>query len=243
MNQKSETKNLRLEIKALGNREFEGHGSVFGNVDLGGDIVARGAFTETLAQHRKDGTMPQLFWMHRPDQVPGKWLDMSEDERGLKVRGVLATTPLGDEMHTLLKMKALHGLSIGFRIKDREWRDDEEHGAVRVIKAVDLWEVSLVSLAMNPLARVTASKSRLSDAGEYVPLPSELEDILRDAGMSRSVAKAMVSKMRRGGLADEAEPGLREADGTSEADVLKALHAAEEAMQLSAILAKIGSPL
>jgi HK97 family phage prohead protease len=243
MTRKTQTKNLRLEIKALGSREFEGHGSVFGNVDLGGDIVARGAFKDTLAQHSRDGTMPQLFWMHQPDQVPGKWVEMEEDEKGLRVRGVLASTPLGDEMHTLLKMKALHGLSIGFRIVDREWRDDEEYGAVRVLKAIDLWEVSLVSLAMNPLARVTASKSRLSELGEYVPLPSELEDILRDAGMSRAVAKTMVSKMRRGGLADEAEPGLREADGTSEADVLRALKASEEAIQLSAILAKIGNPL
>jgi len=33
-----------LEIKSLAGLEFEGHGSVFGNLDLGGDVVMPGAF-------------------------------------------------------------------------------------------------------------------------------------------------------------------------------------------------------
>ncbi len=196
-----ETLSLGLEIKALSDRQFEGHGSIFGNVDLGGDIVARGAFTGSLAAHKAAGRMPQMFWMHQPDQVPGKWLEMREDTKGLYVKGQLAPTPLGDEMYTLLGMKAVGGLSIGYRTLEREWREDEEHGAVRVLKAVDLWEVSLVSLAMNPLARVTGAKARLSDRGEYVPTARELERILRDAGCSKSVAMRVVSKTLEGGHA------------------------------------------
>lgn len=186
-----QTLNFGLEIKALNDREFEGHGSVFGNVDLGGDIIVPGAFKRTLAQHRRQGTLPQMFWMHDPSRVPGKWTEMHEDDRGLKVKGVLADTPLGNEMRTLLKMNAVRGLSIGFRTLDRDWDDDGN----RLLKEVDLWEVSIVSLAMNPLASVSSAKSRLSANGEYVPTTREFEHILRDAGCSKSVARAMCSRI------------------------------------------------
>src|SRR5210317_463945 len=179
-----------LEIKSLKNREFEGYGSVFGNEDLGGDVVTRGAFTKSLSQHQQKGSQPLMFWMHDPTRVPGKWTEMSEDEHGLRVKGVLADTPLGDEVHTLLKMEAVRGLSIGFSLVDQEWKED-----TRLIKEAKLWEVSVVSLPMNPLATVAHAKSQLSAAGEYVPTAKEFEQILRDAGCSRTIAKTIISKV------------------------------------------------
>lgn len=211
-----------LQIKALSDREFEGHGSVFKNVDLGGDIVAPGAFKRSLAQHKKAGSLPQMFWMHDPSRVPGKWLDMHEDDHGLKVRGVLADTPLGNEVHTLLKMEAVRGLSIGYRTLDQDWTDDGD----RVIKEAELWEVSVVSLPMNPLAQVAHVKSQLSAAGEYVPTPREFERILRDVGCSRMVAKTILSKLfDETGLRDAGAP-LRDADD----DEARAAMAAKAAM-------------
>lgn len=189
---------IPLEIKALNNREFEGYGSVFGNEDLGGEVVMRGAFKRSLAQHKEAGSLPQMFWMHDPSRVPGKWTDMSEDDGGLTVKGVLAPTPLGDEIHTLLKMDAVKGLSIGYRTLDQDWTDD----GVRLIKEAELWEVSVVSLPMNPLAQVEHVKSRLSAKGEYVPTPREFERTLRDVGCSQRIAKAILSKVYEGELRD-----------------------------------------
>jgi uncharacterized protein len=186
-----EITSVRLEIKNLSKREFDGHGSTFGNLDLGGDIVMPGAFAKTLADHRNKGTLPQLFWMHNPDQVPGKWLEMSEDETGLAVKGVLADTQLGNEMHTLLGMDAVRGLSIGYRTKDYEW--DREGN--RLLKEIELWEVSLVSLAMNPMAQVEHMKARLSGSGEYVPTEREFEQKLRSMSCSKNVARQCVSKL------------------------------------------------
>lgn len=185
---------IPLEVKNLQSREFDGHGSVFGNEDLGGDVVVPGAFRKSLAEHREAGSLPQMFWMHDPAQVAGKWTDMSEDETGLKVKGVLADTPLGNEIHTLLKMDAVRGLSIGYRTIAQDWKDD----GTRLIKEAELWEVSVVSLPMNPLAQVAHVKSRLSARGEYVPTAREFEKTLRDVGYSQRVAKVMVSKIYEG---------------------------------------------
>lgn len=186
-----QTLNVALEIKSLGARQFEGHGSIFGNIDLGGDVVLPGAFKRTLAAHKKAGALPQMFWMHRPDQVPGVYTDMEEDAKGLYVKGELVDTALGNEMHTLLSRKAVRGLSIGYRTIESEYDKDGN----RLLKELDLWEVSLVSLAMNPLAKIEAVKSRLSVDGEYVPTEREFERLLRDAGCSRKVATILVAKL------------------------------------------------
>lgn len=194
------TQHLRvnLELKSLSSREFEGHGSIFGNVDLGGDVVTPGAFRKSLAAHKRAGTMPQMFWMHKPDAVPGVWTAVAEDDKGLHVKGELVDTALGNEMHTLLMKKAVRGLSIGYQTVDSEFTKD----GVRLLKEIDLWEVSLVSLAMNPLAKIEAVKARLSQDGEYVPTEREFENILRDAGCSRRVAARLVSKMFDGERGD-----------------------------------------
>jgi hypothetical protein len=164
---------------------------------------------------------------------------MKEDERGLYVRGELATTPLGEEMRTLLGMKAVRGLSIGFRIVDREWTDE----GVRLIKEVDLWEVSIVSLAMNPLAKVEAAKSRLSASGEYVPTEREFERSLRDAGYSKSVARHLCAKVFDsevdGGMPRHArrwDAGPVESDETAE--LLKAINGLTDRIGADALTLK-----
>lgn len=218
-----QTINVGLEIKTLSAREFEGHGSIFGNVDHGGDIVMPGAFKKSLAQHKRNGTLPQMFWMHKADHVPGRWLDMDEDSRGLYVKGELADTQLGNELHTLLKMKAVRGQSIGYRTVDSEY---DKNGNL-LLKEVELWEVSLVSLAMNPLARVESVKARLSQDGEYVPTEREFERRLRDVGCSKSVARFMIARIfddEAGGMPDLPRRDAEAVDAEAEA-VIKALDA------------------
>jgi len=204
--------NFQLELKQIGEKEFEGHGSVFGNVDLGGDIVVPGAFKRSLARHKQAGTLPQMFWMHKADMVPGAWKEMHEDERGLFVRGELADTQLGNEIHTLLKMKAVRGLSIGYQTVDSDYDKDGN----KLLKEVDLWEVSPVSLAMNPLAKVEAVKSRLSCVGEYVPTEREFERILRDVGCSRKVAATVVAKLYDPDTSGMLDEHLRDAGAVTE---------------------------
>lgn len=217
-----QTLNLSLEVKELDSREFEGHGSVFRNVDLGGDIVVPGAFKRSLAQHKASGSLPPMFWMHNPDQVPGVWKEMREDERGLFVKGELVDTQLGNEMRTLLQKKAVRGMSIGYRVTDIDFDDDGN----RLLKEIDLWEVSIVSLAMNPLAQVTAAKSRLSHIGEYIPTPREFEKSLRHAGCSAVTAKQIVALISKGGTGPSGMPEPHRDGGDVADDEEKAVIAA-----------------
>lgn len=195
---------FQLEIKSISGRRFSGYGSVFGNVDLGGDVVLPGAFRKSLARHKGDGTMPLMFWMHKSDEVPGVWLDMGEDKDGLGVEGEIIDTSLGKDVLKLMEKKAVRGLSIGYQPVEVDWRDD----GVRLLKQVELHEVSIVSMAMNPLAKIEALKARLSADGEYVPTAREFEESLRNAGYSRKVSLLLTAKLfdgvdgARGNLAD-----------------------------------------
>lgn len=189
-----EVRSFALSIKAAEDGTVEGYGSVFGVRDSYDDVIAKGAFAGSIAEHKSAGTMPAMLWQHDANKPIGVWTEMSEDASGLRVKGRLALdTTLGKEAHALLKMGALNGLSIGFMSK--QWAYDRET-EVRTLTEIDLWEVSLVTFPANEKARVTNVKS-----SEELATPKDAEKALRDAGFSKSDATAFVSRVMRMGEA------------------------------------------
>ena len=183
---------------------FSGYGAVFGNADSYDDVILKGAFTATLAQAKSTGIWPAMLSQHGSfgtEMTPiGVWTDMREDDVGLYVEGKLAPTDRGKEAYQLLKMTprpAIGGLSIGFRPVDWSMRSSPDEPR-RTLKAVDLIEVSLVTFPANPRSRVTSVKSDFN--------PREIEDGLRDAGLSRADSVKAVAVFKSMLFRDEAEP-------------------------------------
>jgi len=179
---------IKSEIKAYDDEDedknygtFEGYGSVFGNKDLGNDVIEAGAFAKSLKRRKPKNV--KLLYQHKSDMPIGVFDEIKEDEHGLVVKGRLALkTQAGAEAYELLKMGALDGLSIGFRVNPKEVSYDKR-GNKRIIKEVDLMEVSLVTFPMNPQATVRSVK------GEEISI-REWENGMRDAfSLSRSEAK------------------------------------------------------
>ena len=195
--------NRPFEIKSVSDEgTFSGYGSVFGVVDSYRDVVIKGAFARTLDAWKAKGGMPALLWQHRWDEPIGVWSKMVEDDHGLYVEGQLALkTQRGAEAHELLKLKAIRGLSIGFNIGADGFEYDKTTDAY-LLKQVDLWETSLVTFPANEEATVEEVKTAINGG------PKEIERLLRDAGFSRTQAKALLADGLRG-LRD-AEPGIAE---------------------------------
>ena len=189
-----ETRSYALQIKATGDDgTVEGYGSVFGVKDNYDDVIAAGAFIESLKMHKAAGTMPAMLWQHDSGEPIGIWTEMVEDAKGLRIKGHLALeTVRGKEAHALLKMGALNGLSIGFMSKQWAYDRDTE---VRTLTEIDLWEVSLVTFPANEKARVTNVKA----SPDEVVTPKDAERILREAGISKADATALVSRVMRMG--------------------------------------------
>jgi HK97 family phage prohead protease len=128
---------------------FAGYAAIFRKRDLGGDAIQPGAFRETLAARIGAAPLP-VFWQHRPDRRIG-WIDtLREDSRGLRVIGTL-TDPAAA---ALLRDGTVRALSFGYRATSARATP-----AGRDLHAVDLFEVSLVTQPMQPLAQVHLVKS------------------------------------------------------------------------------------
>ncbi len=190
------TKDFALEVKDLSeDGTFEGYGSIFGNVDSYGEKVVPGAFVESLAKHRREGTSVLMLWQHNPDEPIGVWDDLAEDAKGLWGKGrLIMEVQRAKEVYALLRAKAVRGLSIGYRELDTD-----KDGVVRVLKKLELWEISPVSFPANSRARVEAVKSERMEAfarrlrdGDPMPI-KEFEDILRDAGVPKALAVQIAS--------------------------------------------------
>lgn len=148
-----------LRLKALEpTGEIAGYASTFGGEpDSYGDVIAPGAFADSLAAHKAKGTMPKLFWQHDPGHPIGKWLEAKEDETGLFVRGRLNMgVQLGREAYELLKNEDIDGLSIGYSV-DRFSVDTETD--VWTLEKVSLYEVSVVSIGANESATISSVKA------------------------------------------------------------------------------------
>lgn len=156
--------------------EIEGYASLFGKADQGGDIVAPGAYTASLAKLVASDRRVKLLWQHDPAQPIGVWDEVREDAKGLYVRGrLLRDVAKGREAASLIEAGAIDGLSIGYRTL-KATRDDAGR---RVLAEVELWEVSLVTFPMLPEARLgakTDDEERVADAAL-----KELADVFQHA--------------------------------------------------------------
>ncbi len=157
-----------FEIKSVGDDGvIKGYASVFGNVDLGFDVVDKGAFLKTIKES-KGGKWPVLK-DHNPSMKIGYNQVAKEDSYGLYIEEKLnLKTQAGMEEFELakqaLEMDAPAGLSIGYSTIKSE--PDPSNGAIRRLKELKMWEHSHVTFPMNQSALVTAAKSWLETKPE-----------------------------------------------------------------------------
>lgn len=155
-----EFKTFGFEVKeATEDGIVTGYASTFGNVDLGLDVVDKGAFKKTLRENLKVPVLAD----HDPTKQVGWNLKGEEDATGLFVTGQLLINEvqLAKERYALAK-KALEigakcGLSIGYMTIQAS--PDANNPRIRHLKEVKLFEYSLVTFPMNVEAMVTAAKS------------------------------------------------------------------------------------
>ena len=155
---------LPIEIKRGpgASSRIAGYASVFNVVDHGRDVVMPGAFAETLAKHRRDGTAPVMLWSHNMDEPIGVWEKFAEDAKGLHVEGrLLPSVRRGAEAIELIDAGATSGLSIGYRTLETE--ADPVRADVRRLVKVQLFEVSVVSIPMNSQARLSGKELGIAD--------------------------------------------------------------------------------
>lgn len=201
-------KTFQFEIKNVNSQDpdyfyFKGYASTFGNADLGNDIIVKGAFTKFLQTLKDERKQLPILWQHDMDEPLGIIEEIYEDQYGLFISAKL---PIADyfvrtRVIPQVKIGSVRELSIGFAITDSE----TQGSAVRYIKEIELYEVSLVTKAMNPLARVEGFKS----VGNLKTI-REAQSFLRSLGLSQNESKILISKIKNSSSNQEDSEGQQD---------------------------------
>lgn len=118
-----------------------------------GDMIEPGAFAKAAFP------LPMLFGHDGNDPV-GTWTEGADKGGAWHLKGKLLVEEVSRarEVSALVKSGAVRGLSIGFRTVKAAARA----GGGRIIKALEMFEVSLVTIPMHPGARVTSAKDAIA---------------------------------------------------------------------------------
>jgi len=131
------------ELRAKG-RRLEGYAALFGTeARIGAGLVetiAPGAFTTTLVERSDILALVD----HDPSRVLARTrsgtLRLSQDSRGLAFDLDVPDTQAGRDVLILAERGDLGGMSFGFTARDDHWDGDR-----RELRAVDLYEISVVA--------------------------------------------------------------------------------------------------
>lgn len=197
MNRKSAAMQIRAfdyEVKSVDDKGgFSGYGSVFGVVDSYNEVVAPGAFLETLDDTRAKGRTFPVLWQHRGGEPIGNWEieSLKEDTRGLfgAAELWLDDAPYARIAHRGMKAKAITGLSIGYYVRESTF---DEKTRIRTLTKLDLVEISIVTTPANDEARIDQIKSKLAHGS--LPTLREFEELLREQGFSKSQAALVATR-------------------------------------------------
>lgn len=175
--QEMEYKSLHIsEVKSEQREEhlfISGYGAYFGNEDSYGDIIQKGAFAAFLAL--EDAKRLKLCWQHDMREVIGVITNIYEDEKGLFFEAKISNTQRGKDVATLLEDGAIDEFSIGYITKDSEWTTDEK----RILKQIYLYEISVVSRAANPLAKLVDKEKKEENVINQLKNSMRMEEMLK----------------------------------------------------------------
>lgn len=126
-----------------------GYAAVFNSkTSIGGwfdEIIAPGAFARALSEN---GDIRALF-NHNWDNVLGRTksgtLRLEEDGKGLKFEVELPNTSTGRDLAESMSRGDINQCSFGFWVTEEDW-DYNVEPALRTVKEVELYEISVVSI-------------------------------------------------------------------------------------------------
>lgn len=188
---------------------IEGYASVFGGVDSYGDTIEPNAYDNVISEGQK----PLMFYQHDRWGVPiGKWEELSVDSKGLKVKGRLnLELKEAQDVYSALKFGSLDGMSIGFRLRDRDYEYDD-NDVCHIKNISELLEISIVNFPADKSARVMVVKADPEDLEELKDI-RDCERYLRDLGISKKMAQSIISviKAKKNSVSDSRD-GIKAKD-------------------------------
>jgi len=194
------TKNLSAQVKATGDGagEFEAIVAVFGNVDSGGDVIVKGAFTDTLAEWQASGDPIPVVWSHDsndPFSHIGSVVEASETDTGLLVKGQLdLDNPKAAQVHKLLKGRRVTQFSFAYSVLDGGPTEVDGESAFE-LRRLKLYEVGPTLVGMNQATELLSAKSDDVDAKAGRVLSAKNVEVVTNAIAAADALKSALKTL------------------------------------------------
>lgn len=170
-----EYKSFPSAIKSANNGYIEGYLATYMPDDVG-DKILPGAFSKTLSEAKASGRSLKYLFNHDLSQPLGVIEELAEDGQGLYFKARISKTKSAQEKYEMAKEGILDSNSIGYRVIQADY----EQNGIRLLKEVQLYEGSLVTIPANHTAKVTDVKRAKRLIGFLRKQTDEVSQILAD---------------------------------------------------------------
>ena len=199
-----EVKTRKAEIKAESdNGTISGYAATFGHEkpDSYGDVIAKGAFAESIAKIEATGKKLPLLWNHDSSDVSayiGTVTKLQEDDHGLYFEAAFDDTDKAQRVRQLAQDGRICKLSFAYNVLDAGTVTLEDGTEAYELRKLDLFEVSLVMYPANPDTSVVEVKAAEVKAGRRNSAKDaeELEHIRELASSIQSVIDGLLAEQR-----------------------------------------------
>ena len=127
--------------------------------DSYGDIIAPGAFTDTIKAREESGHPFPLCWNHDLNQIIGKVDTIEDTEKGPLMTASFFDTPLAQEKREIVKSGVVYQFSFAYDVLEAEPVELESGVKANELLKLDLYEVSIVPIPANQNAVMTEVKA------------------------------------------------------------------------------------
>jgi len=183
-------KNKTFDIKA-DNGTITGYASTWTREpDSYGDIVAKGAFTESIENIKAAGKVLPLLYNHDNEELKnfiGTITSLEEDDHGLKFEATFDATPEAQRARELAMDGRLAKFSFAYDVVEAGEVELEDGRKANELRKLNIHEVSLVLYPANPDTSIVSIKS---ESMEYVPEGSVAEILETKSGRRNSAKDA-----------------------------------------------------
>ena len=183
--------------------------------DSYGDVVAPGAFTDTIKAREESGHKFPLCWNHDLNQIIGQVDSIEDTEKGPLMTASFFNTTLAQEKREIVKSGVVYQFSFAYDVREASQVTLEDGTKANELQKLDLFEVSIVPVPANPRAEVTDIKAGRRNSAKDA---DELNRIFSLADEIKAAVKGLLGEID---TAEDPEDGEDKAKANAAAEELE----------------------
>ena len=200
--------------------------------DSYGDVIAPGAFTDTIKARKESGHPFPLCWNHDLDQIIGKVDNIEDTEKGPLMTASFFDTPLAQEKREIVKSGVVYQFSFAYDVVEAEEVTLENGIKANELRKLNLYEVSIVPIPANQNAVMTEIKAEEpQEKSDEVELKTVMVRVVPEKSGRRNSKKDADAIREAISLLEGVLGEIEEAEEPEEEDEAKANTAVEEPEQ------------